>query len=234
MSEEKIEMEDHALKEESVKQITPEKEPVESQDSVEDDPDDSRDTPEESTMSPLQARPIVEGILFASHEPLSVKRISNIIKGISGKDIRKIILELQEEYDAQGRGFQILEVAKGFQMATRAVHSEYIIQLSRHKKRNPLTTAALETLAIIAYKQPIIRAEIEAVRGVDSSGVIRSLVDNDQIRIVGRKEVIGRPPLYGTTDEFLKVFGLRKLSDSHNIRELRKMYGRKVNHRKKD
>ncbi|MCX7001323.1 MAG: SMC-Scp complex subunit ScpB [Candidatus Sumerlaeota bacterium] len=175
-------------------------------------------------ISPEEVRPILECLLFASTEPLSIKQLGRIIPSADAKTLRRVILDLQVEYDQQGRGLQIIEVAGGYQMATHRRFASYILQLNRNKKRSPLSTPALETLAIIAYKQPIIRAEIEAIRGVDSSGVIHSLVELNLVKIVGTKETPGRPPMYGTTEEFLKVFGLKRLSDLPSIRELREQY----------
>jgi segregation and condensation protein B len=175
-------------------------------------------------ISPEEVRPILECLLFASTEPLSIKQLGKIIPSADAKTLRLVILDLQVEYDQQGRGLQIIEVAGGYQMATHRRFASYILQLNRNKKRSPLSTPALETLAIIAYKQPIIRAEIEAIRGVDSSGVIHSLVELNLVKIVGTKETPGRPPMYGTTEEFLKVFGLKCLSDLPSIRELREQY----------
>jgi len=169
-------------------------------------------------------RAIIECLLFSTGDPLSVKKMSRVLPDIQAKEIRRMVRELQKEYNQQNRGFQIVELAGGFQMATRRELAPYILKLNRHKKRSPLSVPALETLAIIAYRQPIIRAEIEAIRGVDSSGVIRSLVEAGLVRMVGRKEVVGHPPLYGTTEEFLKVFGLKKLSDLPSIRELREQF----------
>ena len=177
-----------------------------------------------SDISPEEVRPILECLLFASTEPLSIKQLGVIIPNADAKTLRRAILDLQVEYDQQGRGFQIIEVAGGYQMATHRRFSSYVLQLNRNKKRSPLSTPALETLAIIAYKQPIIRAEIESIRGVDSSGIIHSLVELNLIKVVGTKETPGRPPMYGTTEEFLKVFGLKRLSDLPSIRELREQY----------
>ena len=179
-------------------------------------------------ISPEEVRPILECLLFASTEPLSIKQLGRIIPSADAKTLRRAILDLQVEYDQQGRGLQIIEVAGGYQMATRRRFASYILQLNRNKKRSPLSTPALETLAIIAYKQPIIRAEIEAIRGVDSSGVIHSLVELNLVKIVGTKETPGRPPMYGTTEEFLKVFGLKRLSDLPSIRELREQYEKRL------
>lgn len=168
-------------------------------------------------------RPIIECLLFSTTQPLSIKQIDGILNDADSKSIRKAMLDLQIEYDQSCRGLQIVEVAGGYQMATRSQYASYIMKLNK-KRRNPLSLPALETLAIIAYKQPIIRADIEAVRGVDSSGVLQTLTDLELIKVVGRKDVIGRPPMYGTTEEFLKVFGLKRLSDLPSIKELREQF----------
>jgi len=182
----------------------------------------------EPAIDPAIAKPVLESLLFASPDPLSIKQLAPLMPGMNTKALRRLVLDLQIEYDQQGRGFQIIELAGGYQLATRQQFAPYIVRLNKNKKRTPLSTPALETLAIIAYKQPIVRAEIEAIRGVDSSGVIHSLLDLNLIKVTGRKEVIGRPPLYGTTEEFLKVFGLRRLNDLPSIRELREQYEKKM------
>ncbi len=174
------------------------------------------------SLSEEEARPVVEALLFATTEPMSLARIAGIMPGIPQPALRRVIAGLQASYDEEGRGIQIVEVAGGWQMATRKQHAPYLEKLFHQKKRTPLSPSALETLAIIAYKQPIIRAEIEAIRGVDSSGVIRALSDAGLVRIVGKKDVIGHPSLYGTTDDFLRVFGLRRLADLPSIRDLRR------------
>jgi len=178
----------------------------------------------EQAIPDEELRPIVECLLFTTNEPLSVKKLSGILENIPSRSIRRMILSLKEEYDGQARGYQIVEVAGGFQMATRPQFAPYILKLNRQKRKNPLSIPALETLAIIAYKQPLTRAEIEAIRGVDSSGVLHNLLELGLIRITGRKEVVGHPPLYGTTEDFLKVFGLRQLADLPSIREIREMF----------
>lgn len=189
---------------------------------------------QDEQLSDEQVKPVVESLLFSTTESLSVKRISRILPGIDAKKVRHILLDLKDSYDREGRGFQIVEVAGGYQMATRKQYAPYVMRLSRKKKRSPLSTAALETLAIIAYKQPIIRAEIEAIRGVDSSGVIRALQDVNLVEVVGKKEVIGRPSLYGTTEEFLKIFGLKKLSDLPSMKELKEMMRNREEELKKE
>ena len=187
-------------------------------------PDEEQENAVEQAIPDEELRPIVECLLFTTHEPLSAKKIGGLLDNVPTRDVRRMILSLREEYDSQARGFQIVEVAGGFQMATRPQFAPYILKLNRHKRKNPLSIPALETLAIIAYKQPLTRAEIEAIRGVDSSGVLHNLLELSLIKIAGRKEVVGHPPLYGTTEDFLKVFGLRQIADLPSIREIREMF----------
>jgi segregation and condensation protein B len=177
----------------------------------------------EENLDSERLRPILECLLFSTIQPLSIKQIAGIVDNADGKSLRKAMIDLQIEYEQSNRGLQIVEVAGGYQMATRAQYAPHILKLNK-KRRNPLSLPALETLAIIAYKQPIIRADIEAVRGVDSSGVLQTLADLELIKVVGRKDVIGRPPMYGTTEEFLKVFGLKRISDLPSIKELREQF----------
>lgn len=167
------------------------------------------------------AKSILEAVLFTTVDPLPIKKISAIMNDLPSKTIRALILDLQLEYDQQGRGFQIVEVAGGYQIATRQFTAEWVFALHKNKKRAPLSPATLETIAIIAYKQPITRAEVESIRGVDSGGIIRNLLDQNLIKIVGKKDVIGHPPQYGTTEAFLKIFGLKRLSDLPSISELK-------------
>ena len=172
-------------------------------------------------QSLAQARGIIEALLFTTLEPLSLKRLSALLEPLAAKEIRGVILELQEEYDRRNGGLQLLEVAGGFQLATRAAYGDWVLLLHRHRKRPTLSPAALETLAIIAYKQPITRAEIESVRGVDSSSIARMLEEIEFVKVVGHKEIVGRPRLYGTTKKFLKAFGLSSLNDLPSIAELK-------------
>ena len=130
---------------------------------------------------------------------------------------------LQAEYDQVGRGLQITEVAGGFVMATRPEQRDAIKRLSKAKTSTKLSRSALESLAIIGYKQPITRGEIEKIRGVETSGVLRTLLDQKLIRIVGRQEVPGRPMLYGTGKQFLQRFGLRDLRDLPPLKELKEL-----------
>ncbi|AXA35371.1 MAG: SMC-Scp complex subunit ScpB [Candidatus Hydrogenedentota bacterium] len=171
-----------------------------------------------------EARNILEALLFATTEPLSIPRISRLMNNLHPRCVRALLLELQLEYEQRGGALQIVEVAGGFQFATRPQFADWIFRMQRNRRRNSLSPATLETLAIIAYKQPVTRAEIEAIRGVDSSAPIHTLLELGLIEVSGRREVIGRPQLYATTNLFLKTFGLRSLGDLPSIQELKRMY----------
>lgn len=159
-----------------------------------------------------RAKAIIECLLFASSDPLTPKVAAEIM-GLDEKTARNLLLELKDFYDSQGRGIQVVEVAGGFQMATRPEYAAYVKELAKTPKYTPLSPAALETLAIIAYKQPITKSEIEHIRGVRIEGVLGTLLERGLVKEVGRKEAVGRPILYGTTDSFLKYLGLRDLSE---------------------
>ncbi len=154
---------------------------------------------------------VVESILFASGEPLTLLRLAEIIAGASRAEIRAALAALATRLMAEGRGIRLAEVAGGYQLRTAPEHAEWVRRLFQEKPWR-LTRATLETLSIIAYRQPITRAEIEAIRGVDADSVVGSLLSRKLVKIVGRKDVIGRPLLYGTTRQFLEVFGLKDLS----------------------
>jgi segregation and condensation protein B len=166
----------------------------------------------------------IEALLFATTEPLSVARLAKILDMPQHHEVRAALLELMRDYDNAPHGIQVVEVAGGFQMATRPQYAAFIYRLKPSRRRNPLSQATLETLAIIAYKQPITRAEIEAIRGVDSTASIHTLLELGLIEVGGKREVPGRPQLFVTTQEFLKTFGLRSLADLPSIHELRRMY----------
>jgi len=170
------------------------------------------------------ARAILESLLFSTNDPLSVARLSKLMNNLHPRTVRGLVLELQLDYERRGGGLQIVDVAGGFQMATRAQFADWIMQIHRQRRRSALSPATLETLAIIAYKQPVTRAEIETVRGVESSATVRTLQDLGLIDVSGRREVPGRPQLYATTDLFLKAFGLRSLADLPSIAELKSLF----------
>lgn len=155
---------------------------------------------------------IIESLLFVSREPLSVRRIRKVLPHADSDLIRGCLNQLSQEYEARKGGFFLLEVAGGYQLRTRPEYMEWIKRLL---KPNPLrvSKAALETLAIIAYRQPVLKSEVEHIRGVDCGGVLKMLLERRLIRVLGRKEIPGRPLIYATTKYFLEVFELRNLKD---------------------
>ncbi len=155
---------------------------------------------------------VVEALLFSAAAPLHPDQLATLT-GLPAAEVSEVLGALRDKYARPDSGLSLMEVAGGFQLATRGTVSEWVFRLHGHRRRSPITPALLETLAIVAYKQPVTRAEIEAIRGVDCGAVMRSLLDAGLAEIVGRKEVPGRPALYGTTDVFLKTFGLRSLED---------------------
>ena len=163
---------------------------------------------------------IIEALLFAADEPLSFQRIRDVLKDEDGRAVRRALEGLRDEYAAAGRGIQIEEIAGGYRLLSNPRYAPHVEQLLKAEKRARLSQPALETLAIIAYKQPIHRADIEAIRGVAADAILRSLQERGLIRIVGRAEVLGRPFLYGTTKRFLEAFGLNSLDDLPSVEEL--------------
>lgn len=170
-------------------------------------------------MEDRELRSIIEALLFVSQEPITLERIMNIAEmGDRGRTLAAI-KEIKEEYFKNGHGLQIVEVAGGYQMMTRAEFAPWIKRLEKITTPSRLSRSALEVLAIIAYKQPIVRSEIEAIRGVDSTGVIKTLLERRLIKIMGRKDIIGRPIMYGVTKGFLNAFGLKDLSELPSLKE---------------
>jgi len=163
---------------------------------------------------------VVEAVLFASDEPLTPNRLADIVEA-SVKHIRQHIHNLNDKYKANNNAFRIEEVAGGYQLLTLSCYNPWLKKLLRARSDSKLSPASLETLAIIAYKQPVIRADIEAIRGVAVGEIVRSLMYKGLVKIVGRAEVLGRPMLYGTTKKFLEVFGLNTLKDLPKIEELK-------------
>jgi segregation and condensation protein B len=163
----------------------------------------------------------VEAVLFASDEPLTAERLAGIIE-TGAKQVREHIEKLNEKYKTGSHAFKIEQIAGGYQMQTLGSYNHWLKNLLRERDQSKLSPAALETLAIIAYKQPVIRANIESIRGVAAGEMIRGLMDKGLVKIVGRAEVLGRPMMYGTTKKFLEVFGLNSLKDLPKIEELKK------------
>mgnify|MGYP000159066509 CR=1 FL=1 len=172
-------------------------------------------------MDEAQLRHAVEALLFASDEPLTERRVRDILGLRDIRQARRLLQSLQEEYAQAQRGIQVAEVAGGYRMASNPAFAPQVEQLRRTERQSRLSQAALETLAIIAYKQPVHRAEIEAIRGVQVDAILRALQERGLIRVVGRAEILGRPFLYGTTKRFLEVFGLKSLDDLPKVEELR-------------
>ena len=164
---------------------------------------------------------VVEAVLFASDESLTEARLADIV-GVPARQIRQFIEGLNEKYQANKNAFRIEKIAGGYQMLTLSPYNHWLEKLVRVRDDSKLSAAALETLAIIAYKQPVIRADIEAIRGVAAGEIIRSLIYKGLVKIVGRAEVLGRPMLYGTTKKFLQTFGLDSLKDLPKVEELKK------------
>lgn len=169
----------------------------------------------------LTVESVTEAVVFASDEPLSAERLANIV-GTGVRQIRKHIENLNEKYKANNNAFRIEQIAGGYQMLTLSGYNHWLKKLLRARSESKLSPAALETLAIIAYKQPVIRADIEAIRGVAVGEIVRGLMYKGLVKIVGRAEVLGRPMLYGTTKKFLEIFGLNTLKDLPKIGELKK------------
>lgn len=215
--------------------------------------DDRLDKLEENIPSFLKLdksdqKATVEALIFASDEPLKLKNLFNILFSIEQNTDNKqangqtdIIGEFENKFDfteeyiagliqeinndllETGRPFKIVEFAGGFQFATRKEYGELVHRLYRSKTRKRLSNAAMEALAVIAYKQPVTKPEIEQIRGVNSGEIVNSLIEKNLVRIAGRSEALGKPLLYATTDEFLKVFGLRGLEELPKLRELEGM-----------
>ncbi len=162
---------------------------------------------------------IVESILFVAEEPLTVDRIKRVVEEADTLEIRSALQQLMEEYDARQGGYSLREVAGGFQFRTRPAYTEWVKKLLAPKPPR-LSRAALETLAIIAYKQPVIRSDVEHLRGVDCGGVLRVLLERRLVRVLGRKNIPGRPLIYGTTRRFLEVFDLKDLKDLPSTEEI--------------
>lgn len=170
---------------------------------------------------------VIEALVFASDESISAAEILKAIKEIDGEDISlstedidNCINELNEKYNAHDMSINIMKIAHGYVFATRPEVGKYVGFLSTEKSKRRLSQAALETLAIIAYKQPITKPELEAIRGVNSDYILNMLLEKNLITISGRSDSVGRPLLYGTTDEFLRYFGLFNLSDLPKPREI--------------
>lgn len=173
-------------------------------------------------METAEVKKVLEALLFVSEKPLSLKELKAFVKEdyTDLDNIENLLNELKSEYENLDKPYEIRFVANGWTFATKADYSPWIKKLLKEKAVLKLSPSALETLAIIAYKQPVTRAEIDEIRGVESTGVIDTLLERKLIKIVGRKEALGRPLLYGTTQDFLKHFGLAHLSELPLIEDM--------------
>jgi segregation and condensation protein B len=165
---------------------------------------------------------VIEALIFTSDAPLALEKICMILSDIEKKEVKEALDKVVLEYDERQGGIYLQEVAGGFQFRTRPELSQWIKKLKTTKPHS-LSPQAMETLAIVAYKQPIVKSEIESIRGVDVGGPLKSLLDKKLVRIVGRKDVPGKPIIYGTTRKFLEVFNLKDLMDLPNLRELKEL-----------
>jgi segregation and condensation protein B len=162
----------------------------------------------------------VEALLFAADESLSIERIQSIVPDSDRRAVREVLDALRGDYDQEGHAFQLSEIAGGWRIQTRPEHSEQIEALLKSQRRVRLTRPALEVLAVVAYRQPCARSDVEAVRGVNCGGALATLLERGLLRITGRAETLGRPLLYGTTDEFLAFLGINRIEDLPRLAEI--------------
>ena len=180
----------------------------------------AKDDGPERDVDPARARAIVEAILMSAADPVTPGRLVHLLAGYNGRDIRELINALNAQYEDAGHGVEVVEVAGGFQLASRQEFAPWLRKYHKTSNQIRLSQAGLEALAIVAFKQPVTRIEIDQIRGVNSGGVLHTLMEVDMVRIVGRSEGIGKPMLFGTTREFLVHFGLKGLSDLPKPKEL--------------
>lgn len=164
--------------------------------------------------------PIIEALLFSSDEPLKVNKICEIVEGLKEKEVKNIIDILNSNFEETGRSFRIQFIADGYQLFTLSQYSAYVEKLFQNRQQTRLSLKALETLAIIAYKQPVIRTEIEEIRGVNVDGVLKTLLNRKLITVAGTAKTPGTPYLYQTTKKFLEYFGLKNIKDLPKLKEL--------------
>ena len=174
-------------------------------------------------MDDKQLKSAIEALLFIGGGPLSVERLNGIFEDASKEQIEAQLRALKADYDARGAGVMLAEVANGWQLATCPEQAPWVRKFKTVKVTTRLSRPALETLAIIAYKQPVTRPEIEAIRGVNIGGLVRNLMERRLVKIVGKKDVAGRPLLYGTSVEFLQYFGLKDLCSLPTLKEFQEL-----------
>jgi len=185
--------------------------------------------PEVSVLPPAEIRAVLEALIFASDQPITAREIGQVLgAGVPREDWEAALDELKAEYARDGRGLQLAEIAGGWQITTRPEYNDWVRELLDPQRPTRLSIQALETLAVIAYKQPVTQPEVIELRGVKSGGVVKTLLEKRLIRITGRKEVVGRPMLYGTTKQFLLHFGLKDLGELPRIEEFAEVLGEEV------
>ena len=172
-------------------------------------------------MEKEKLKGIIECLLFFSDKPLGIDKLAEIMEIENCDEIKVAVEELKKEYDLRSSGLQVVNIAQGYQICTRSEFSGWVRKLYKSQTTFQLSLPALETLSIIAYKQPVTRGEIEKIRGVDASWVLRTLLERKVIKISGRKKLPGRPILYATTQEFLRYFGLKDLSEIPSLEEIK-------------
>jgi segregation and condensation protein B len=171
----------------------------------------------------IARRSRVEAVLFLSREPLTLRKLAQLANLADGTEAKTLLNSLRERYDARGCAFQVAQVAGGFQLLSRREFAQWLRPLSPASREIRLSPPALETLAVVAYRQPVLRAEVEAIRGVACGEILRVLLERDLLRIIGRSEELGRPLRYGTTKRFLEVFGLCNLDQLPWAAQLRRV-----------
>ncbi|MCK5013036.1 MAG: SMC-Scp complex subunit ScpB [Candidatus Omnitrophica bacterium] len=162
---------------------------------------------------------VVESLLFVNERPVTLDQIRKVLETVGASDTKKAITSLQDEYENRKSGIMIVEIAGGYQMLSNPAYASYLRSFYKTKHKEKLSKPALESMAIIAYKQPVTRSDIELIRGVNSDGVVAHLLNKELIKVIGRKDVPGRPYLYGTTKQFLEYFGLKSLDDLPTLEE---------------
>ncbi len=177
-------------------------------------------------MDKLKA--VLESMLFVSEVPLSAKKAASVLKDVPPVDIAAAFEALKQDIDSLGRSFQVKEVAEGYLLTTRPEFHRWAREVNKVVTITRLSRQAMEALAIIAYKQPVTRAEVEAIRGVEVGSVMQTLLEKKMIRILGRAETVGRPLLYGTTHDFLLHFGLKDLTDLPRVSEIQELAGNQI------
>ncbi|PYQ14595.1 MAG: SMC-Scp complex subunit ScpB [Acidobacteria bacterium] len=183
---------------------------------------------QEPILPPGEVRAVLEALVFASPHPVTPREIAQVMGGVPRESWLAALEELKADYARDGRGLQLVEVAGGWQITTRPEYNDWVRELLDPRSPTRLSIQALETLAVIAYKQPVTLPEIIELRGVKSGGVLKTLLEKRLIRITGRKPVVGRPMLYGTTKDFLLHFGLKDLSELPKIEEFAEVLGEEV------